>query len=636
VAVAFPGADAPLVSIVIPAFNHWRYTNACLRALAATHDPAIATEIVVVDDGSTDRTAELLQACTGIRTVRMESNGGFAAACNAGAAVARGTYLHFLNNDAIVTPGWLRPLLDTFAADAAAGAVVSQLRYPDDTLAEAGGAIWRDGRGSNYGRGDAPADWRYATARSVDYGSAASLMVIAAAFVRAGGFSTAFAPAYYEDADLCFSLRAGGYRTMYQPRSIVYHAEGVSYGSNASDAARALQERSRRTFAAKWEAELRAHLEPNADNVERAARRLTGTKTMLVVDEHVPFTDRDAGSRRISFLIDLLRDRGWHAIFGSLDAREYEPYANELRERGIELIAGFDAASLAMLKSRNIDVDTIWLSRPESAERLMRGARETFDAKVVFDTVDLHFLRLEREQTVLGRPTGWDAMRERELALARRADLTVAANDAERDVLRANGIAPVAVVPVIEPAIPGTQPGWASRNGVVFVGNYAHAPNTDAVQWLRDAIMPLVWERLPELTLTLAGADPTRAVRALAGGKVRVTGYARDIAAILAESRVFVAPLRFGAGVKGKIVHALAHGIPVVTTPVGAEGIFRNDEGGAVAGTAEDLAALIVRVHEDRTLWEALETQGRSIAQRFTPGVVACEVDAMLGLLASR
>ncbi len=81
----------------------------------------------------------------------------------------------------------------------------------------------------------------------------------------------------------------------------------------------------------KWESELRNHLEPDAANVDRAARRLAGTKTMLVIDEHVPFTDRDAGSRRMRFLIDLLRDRGWHAIFGSLDAREYEPYAGELR-----------------------------------------------------------------------------------------------------------------------------------------------------------------------------------------------------------------------------------------------------------------------------------------------------------------
>lgn len=462
-AVAFPASDAPLVSIVIPAFNHWRYTNACLRAIAAAHDPAIATEIVVVDDGSTDRTAELLQLCSGIGSIRMERNAGFAAACNAGAAAAHGAYLHFLNNDAIVTPGWLRPLVDVFAADATTAAVVSQLRYPDDTLAEAGGAIWRDGRGSNYGRGDAPADWRYATVRTVDYGSAASLMVRAAAFAQAGEFSTAFAPAYYEDVDLCFTLRAAGYRVVYQPRSVVYHVEGVSYGSNASDAAAAMQERNRVAFAAKWQAELRSHLEPNAADVDRAARRLAGTKTMLVVDEHVPFTDRDAGSRRIRFLIDQLRERGWHVIFGSLDPREYEPYAAELRASGIDLITGFDDAALAMLKERNIGVDAVWLSRPESATRLLHAARATLGVKIVFDTVDLHYLRLEREQAILGKPTGWEAMCARELNLAFSADLTIAASEAERDLLRAFGVDPVGVLPVIEPAVPADSPVWAAR-----------------------------------------------------------------------------------------------------------------------------------------------------------------------------
>ncbi|HEY1607943.1 MAG TPA: glycosyltransferase, partial [Paraburkholderia sp.] len=581
ISVAFPASDEPLVTIVVPVFNRWRYTNACLRALAANADAAIPTEVVVVDDGSTDATSELLAACTGIRTVRTAHNGGFAAACNAGAAVARGTYLHFLNNDTVVADGWLQPLIDAFAGDPSTGAVVSQLRYPDDTLAEAGGVLWRDGRGSNYGRGNAPTDWRYATARDVDYGSAASLMVRADAFAAAGGFSTAYAPAYYEDADLCFALRAAGFRTRYAPGSVVYHAEGISFGSNASDAARALQERNRATFAQKWGEELRGHFEPNAADADRAARRRMGTKTMLVVDAHVPFADRDAGSRRIRFVIDVLRARGWHTIFGSIDSDEYGTYTAELRTSGIDVIAGFGAASLAMLKQNNVAVDAAWLCRPEPAA-LLPAVRDAFDAKIIFDTVDLHFRRLEREEAIRGRPTGWAVMRERELGIARSADLTIAVSDDERDVLAAYGIAPLAVVPVIEPVPARAAPDWASRDGVVFLGNYAHAPNVDGVAWLCEAIMPLVWQRLPGLRVTLAGADPTRAVRALASANVDVIGYVKDTAPLLDAARVFAAPLRFGAGVKGKIVHALAHGIPVVTTPIGAEGIFDAGENGAV------------------------------------------------------
>ncbi|HEY5425074.1 MAG TPA: glycosyltransferase [Candidatus Tumulicola sp.] len=625
--------DPPLVSIVIPVFNRWRYTNGCLRALVACADPAIPTEIVVVDDASDDRTRELLDHCAGIRVVRLDRNAGFAAACNAGARIARGPYLHFLNNDAFVSPGWLRPLLDAAGADDRVGAVVSQLRYPDDTLAEAGGVIWRDGRGSNYGRGQAARDWRYRSVRDVDYGSAASLLVRAGAFAQAGGFAPEFAPAYYEDADLCFALRARGYRISYQPRSIVYHAEGISYGSNSRDDARAQQARNRAVFAAKWEVELREHYEPVPTNVEAAARRLSGAPSIVVIDQHVPFTDRDAGSRRIAFLIDLLRGRGWHVIFGSIDGNEYAPYAGALREAGTDVICGFNAASVAQLKRLSLKVDAVWLCRPGPAHRLIPAFRRHFAAAtIVYDTVDLHFLRLQREQELHGGRTGWQAMQRLEFALAKAADVTITTSGVERDVLAAGGIAPVYAIPVIEPGGAPHAAGWGARRGLIFLGNYAHAPNVDAAKWLCGAIMPLLRQRLPGLRLTLAGADPTRAVRALAESDVEVTGYVADVDALLEKARVFVAPLRFGAGIKGKIVYALAHGIPVVTTPVGAEGIFDACDYRAGASTAEQIAAETARLYEDPAAWEALAVKGRSIAAaRFSPAAVAPQLAAALG-----
>jgi GT2 family glycosyltransferase/glycosyltransferase involved in cell wall biosynthesis len=620
----------PLVSIVIPVFNQWRYTNACLRTLASARDPAVATEVIVVDDGSTDRSQELLALCTGIRLVHLESNRGFVAACNTGARAARGTYLYFLNNDAFVTKGWIRPLLDAFLTDPNVGAAVSQLRYPDDTISEAGGVIWSDGRGSNYGRGGSPRDWRYCSPRDVDYGSAASLMVRRADFLDAGGFSGEFAPAYYEDADLCFALRSRGYRVVYRPDSVVYHTEGVSYGSNARDDALALQERNRRVFAGKWSDELRAHLAPDSANVETAARRLAGKTTVVVADEHVPFTDRDAGSRRIFFLMELLRKRGWHVIFGSIDRAEYQPYTDALRANGTEVICGFSPRSVNALKRWRIPVDVAWLCRPGPAARLSPAFRAAGQAKFVFDTVDLHYLRLEREQHVTGRRTCWEAMRQRELDLAQRADAVVATSSIERELLAASGVARVYELPVIEPVPAEAPPPWEARRGLVFLGNYTHAPNVDAARWLCGAVMPLVWARLPGLRLTLAGADPTRAVRALARDGIVVAGYVAEAAALLNASRVFVAPLRYGAGIKGKIVYALAHGIPVVTTPVGAEGIFDLAEYGAVASTPEELAALVVRLHEDRAAWEALSRAGLVIAERFSPAAVHTRLGGVL------
>lgn len=629
-----PGSqEPPLVSVIVPAFNRWQYTNAALRALAAAYDPTIPTEVLVVDDGSTDSTAALLAACDGVRSIRLECNGGFVAAANAGAAAARGTYLHFLNNDAIVTPGWLAPLVETLERHPSVAAVISQLRYADGTLAEAGGVIWRDGRGSNYGRGDSPNDWRYASARDVDYGSAASMMVRADAFAGAGGFAAEFVPAYYEDADLCFALRERGRRVVYQPRSVVYHAEGVSYGSNARGDARALQERNRLAFAAKWAQQLSTHAEPDPAAVDCAARRLGGTSTILVVDEHVPFTDRDAGSRRIFALIELMRDRSRNVIFGSLDRTAYEPYASALRERGVDVIAGFDPRSIAQLERDGIHIEAAWLCRPDPAARLLDSLANT---PVVFDTVDVYHVRLARQERLRRKKTGWQAVRERELEIARRAAVTVTTTAMDRNALVEAGVDNVAVVPVIETIPPRLEVAWEARDGIVFLGNYAHAPNVDAVQWLCSDIMPLLRQRVSGITATLAGADPTRAVRALAVRDVAVPGYVADPAAVLERARVFVAPLRFGAGMKGKVVFALAHGIPVVATPIAAEGIFEPGEWEAIAQTPTDLAAQIARVHGDRALWESLSRRGLDIARRFTPDAVGSALDEVLARLDAR
>lgn len=622
-----------MVSVIVPAFNCWQYTNAALRALASAIDASIPMEIVVVDDGSTDETPHLLAACSGLRVVTLERNSGFVAASNAGAAAARGTYLHFLNNDAIVATDWLAPLVETLEHDASIAAAVSQLRYADGTLAEAGGVIWRDGRGSNYGRGDSPDDWRYASARDVDYGSAASLMVRAQAFADAGGFSAEFAPAYYEDADLCFSLRERGGRVVYQPRSIVYHAEGTSYGSNVRPDARALQERNRRAFAAKWAQRLSAHCEPDPSAIDRAARRLGGSETILVVDEHVPFTDRDAGSRRIFALVELMRGAGRHVIFGSTDRAAYEPYTSALRERGVDVITGFSPASLALLERDGITLDAAWLCRLDPAERVLHALGPT---PVAFDTVDVHHVRLEREERLYGRLTRWQQVRERELSVARRAAVTVATTVSDRDALAEAGIDRIAVVPVIETIPQRVSPGWDARDGIVFLGNYAHAPNVDAAEWLCGEILPRVRLRLPGVATTLAGADPTRTVRGLARRDVAVTGYLPDPGDVLDRARVFVAPLRYGAGMKGKVVYALAHGIPVVATPVAAEGIFSDGEWDAIASTPAEFAEQIVRLHEDRALWESLVLRARTIAQRFTPDAVASSVDTVLARLHAR
>ena len=204
---AVPHSDTPRASIVIPVYNQFAHTLTCLRALGE-HPPQAAVEIIVVDDGSSDATTSALPQVAGLRYHRRASNGGFIAACNDGAALARGDCLVFLNNDTVPQPGWLDVLLRTFDEHPGTGLVGAQLLYPDGRLQEAGGVVFADGSGWNYGRFGAPGDCRYAYVRDCDYASGAAIAIPRALFAELGGFDTRYAPAYYEDTDLAFAVRA--------------------------------------------------------------------------------------------------------------------------------------------------------------------------------------------------------------------------------------------------------------------------------------------------------------------------------------------------------------------------------------------------------------------------------------------
>ncbi|MDX1978245.1 MAG: glycosyltransferase family 2 protein, partial [Pseudanabaenaceae cyanobacterium bins.68] len=228
-ALAVPTSQVPLVSIIIPIYNQALYTFNCLRAIASNTD-GIDYEVIVIDDCSTDQTATMLSQIRGIRVERHHHNQGFIASCNRGASLAQGQYLCFLNNDTQVLPGWLGRLVQTFRAYPQAGAVGAKLLYGDRTLQEAGGIVWQDGRATNFGKYGDHHQPAYNYVRSVDYCSAACLLVRQNLFNQVGGFDPHFAPAYYEDTDLCFQLRARGYQVLYQPRAVVIHYEGISHG----------------------------------------------------------------------------------------------------------------------------------------------------------------------------------------------------------------------------------------------------------------------------------------------------------------------------------------------------------------------------------------------------------------------
>jgi glycosyltransferase involved in cell wall biosynthesis len=361
-------------------------------------------------------------------------------------------------------------------------------------------------------------------------------------------------------------------------------------------------------------------------------RTVPAAASLLVVDDHVPFDDRDAGSRRMAALLSFARAKRWSVVFGSLEDRAYEPYGERLTQSGVELILRFGKDSFAQLKERGSAFDCIWLCRPQIAAEFIAPARSFAPgSKIVYDTVDLHHLRLARQDRIRGRKSRWNRVEHAELDAARRSDAVVVTSAAEKELLIAKGIANVEVVGLAERLSERTA-AWEATSGILFVGNYAHEPNVDAAIWLVREIMPLIWEQLPDVRLTLAGADPTSIVRRLAGPRVIVTGFIPSLDSTLATHRVFAAPLRFGAGLKGKIVQAIAAGLPVVTTAIGAEGIASNEDELALADNARSFAAVLVSIYRDKAQWRKYSEGARRAALRFAPEELARQFYDVIGI----
>lgn len=619
-----PASEAPQVSIVIPVYNHVEHTLACLRALAA-HPPLAACEVLVIDDGSSDDSVHLLPQIGGLRYEVREHNGGFIEACNDGVARSRGQYVVLLNNDTVPQPGWLEALLQTFLDCPQAGLVGAQLLYPEGRLQESGGVVFADGSAWSYGRFESADDPRYASLRDCDYCSGAALMLPRALWDRIGGFDTRFRPAYYEDTDLAFQVRALGLRTLVQPASRVVHDEGTSNGTDTGSGVKAYQVRNRAVFAQKWAQALAQHLPPGA--VPGPALLHRGQRQVLVLDEEVPQPQRDSGSLRQFNLLRLLLQEGVHVVFVPT-GREHGGAATEALQRlGVEVWhAPFLHSLGSWLRTHGGRFDVVMMVRHHVArECLPLLQRYAPRARRVFDTVDLHYLRERRGAELAGdaaRLRDAERTRHSELAVMQQCNITVLVSSAEREQLRQD--APQVRVELISNLheVAGAGAPYGERHDLVFVGGFRHPPNLDAMQWFIGEVFPRIRQQLPRVQLHCIGAGAPQSLLGLAAAQpgVRMHGFVDDIAPYMEQMRIAVAPLRFGAGVKGKINLSMAHGQPVVGTTCAVEGMHLVDGVDVcVADDAAAFAAAVVRLHEDPQLWQRLSTAGlANVAAHFS------------------
>ena len=621
--VVFPVQDHPVVSIIIPAYNNWAFTRNCLISIYQfTQD--VPYEVIVGDNVSTDETVDIEKYFSNITYLRNKENMGYILNINNAASHARGEFVLTLNNDTTVTANWLSSMVDIFRKDPRAGLVGSKLVYPDGSLQEAGGIIWKDASAWNYGKGAEPQAPEYNYVKEVDYISGASNLIRRDLWLQLKGLDERYVPAYFDDSDLAMSIRHLGYKVIYQPLSVVIHYEGLTHGTNTSSGTKRYQQLNHEKFVAKWKIVLeKDHLE-NGKDVFHARDKSTRKKTIVVIDHYVPMFDKDAGSRTVFQYLDLFIDMGMNVKFIGDNYYRHEPYTTILQQKGIEVFYGsyFAENWQKWLVDNDPYIDYIFLNRPHVSVKYIDHIKKKLHGKIFYYMHDLHFVREQKEyeitkdETKLASALQW---KEMEYALFNQSDIVLTPSAKEKEILTADfPDKPIQVMPAFfYPSIADPIRDFENRNDLLFIGGFNHTPNVDAVVWFAEEVFPLIRKKLKQIQLIIVGSLAPEKVTRLASSSIIVKGYVADqeLEQIYKEIRLSVIPLRYGAGVKGKTAEALSKGLPIVSTAFGIEGLSGIESFLRPYDDAESFASAVSALYSDIPALEAMSTAAVAYAR---------------------
>ena len=612
---SLPRAISIDVSIVVPVHNKLLHTLGCLRSIMISGSK-YNFEIIVADDGSSDCTEQVLKELSDcIRLVRNSSPIGFLRNCNSAAKLARGQWIVLLNNDTIVLPGWLDALIDTLIAIPQAGLVGAKLIYPDGILQESGGIVWRSADAMNIGRGKDACSPEFNFLREVDYCSGAAIALKTSLWRELEGFDERFSPAYYEDTDLAFRVRQAGYKVFVQPLASVVHFEGVSHGKSLDSGVKQYQTINRDTFAQLWQNVLAAHPQPSSHNISTLISYRK--KTILVVDNSVPRPDQDSGSNDTFQYMRALLCFGYHVIFVPQDGLYLARYTQALQAMGVECWYKPYAESfyhaIQLLKGR---FDAVLVFRFNVAQDLLPALHEfTPNVPVILETVDLHYLRESRFADLTGNLSDHyraAKMKADELSVIDAVDAVIVLSEHELQLLRGERPrANVHCIPILRELPPPQNTLLSERDSLLFVGGFKHAPNIDGITWFIDEVWPLLVQRGFGGKLLIAGSDMPYSFQHLSLPNIEALGYVEDLEPIYAKARATVAPLRYGAGLKGKVISSLAYGVPCISTKIGVEGSgLLNGREVLVADEPDGIADAVLEIYKSDYVWNRLSENG--------------------------
>ncbi|MFH1968470.1 MAG: glycosyltransferase [bacterium] len=601
----FPKANNPLVSIVIPVCNKFHFTINCLASIFINTD--VSYEVIIVDNGSKDKTKLLGKKLKNIKVIKNEKNMGFGKACNQGVKASKGKYVLFLNNDTIVTKGWLSSLVKSIENNSKYGAVGSKLIKPDGRLQEAGSIIYSNGFTKGYGRGENPEKPEFCFLREVDYCSAACLLVRRDLFNQIGGFDDIYSPARFEDVDICMEIRKRGYKVVYQPNSIVYHYEFGSSGSQ--EEVGELDGKNRIKFVEKWGDILKK--EYNDSSLSELFLRSRGDrKKILFIDEKIPTLDKGGGYPRAHVIVSLLRELGYDiTIFPLQDSLKYSS-TKELQELGIEVFYGDDLNFERFSLERKRFYDVIIVSRPNNMMQVSQYKSFLKDSILIYDAEALFSVREVIKDRLMGKKINKkdaESLIDKEIGLTKGAEIVTTVSENEKESFVKRGIKDVFILSH-GCEIRDKTPGFKERKDILFIGGYLvpDSPNEDAILYFVKEIFPKIKKEL-DCKLYIVGDNKSEEIEKLSSDSIIIAGYVKNLEEYYDRCKVFVVPHRFSAGIPLKLFGAMANGIPSVISELTASQMsFKNEEICLIGRNKDDFAKKVIQLYGDEEVWNSL------------------------------
>ena len=604
----FPKYENPTVSIIILTFNKSSFTYQCLESILEYTD--IPYEVIIVDNGSTDDTLELLKRVDNIVQIKNEKNLGFIRGCNEGAKNAKGNYFLFLNNDTVVTKQWLSHLVMTIETNPKCGAVGCKLVWPNGKLQEAGSIIWNDGSASGYGRGDDPFKPEYSYVREIDYCSGACLLVRADLFKKLDGFDERYIPAYYEDADLCLGLQNLGYTIVYQPAVTVYHHE---FTSSSKEHAITYMVNNQSKFVEKWEVLLKNKETPSPENILKA-RDIRKKKKILVLDDRIPASNQGSGYPRANKLLTFLGELEDKVTFYPLENfTPWQPYTTEFQQLGVEVFYGENLNFSAFSQQRSGYYDIIIVSRPHNFEKNFEIIRSNFpNAYLIYDAEALFSMREILKAKTQGINHDDEQIKKlirSEIELMKKADLIITVSENEKTIIQKNGGIDNIIIFGHPVQIHNKIAEFYPRQDILFVGSFlaTNGPNDDAIIYFVKEIWPKVQKQL-FCKLYIVGITPPDQIQKLASSSIIITGFVPNLEEYYNNCRVFVVPHRYAAGIPLKLVEAMSYGIPSVVSELIASQLNLEDGKEVfIAGDPDEFARKIILLYQNEEIWKKLQ-----------------------------